>query len=72
MVVPSLLGFATRSFHRLHQSVGPVEFKFLPKQHEIYFQVDGEFYRCEKPDSVTLKHCGCLIDGKLNVLGREV
>jgi len=69
-MVPSLLHFPFYNFHRVHQS-GPLELKFMPQQQEIYFQVDGEFYRCERPDSVALRRCSYLTGGQLNVLARE-
>lgn len=69
-MAPSLLHFPFYNFHRVHQP-GPLEFKFMPQQQDIYFQVDGEFYFCERPDSVALRHCSYLTGGQLNVLARE-
>ncbi|EER04109.1 diacylglycerol kinase, epsilon, putative [Perkinsus marinus ATCC 50983] len=44
--------------HRLYQGGGPVvlQFKALNDSIRAYFQVDGEYYMCKHPSTMTIRH----------------
>ncbi|KAF4704226.1 hypothetical protein FOZ62_028833, partial [Perkinsus olseni] len=49
--------------HRVHQGHGPIEMDFksdLSKDTRIYFQIDGEFYTCRRPEKITISHKQCI------------
>jgi len=58
---------------RLGQGKGPYLINFNksdPKGRDIvtYFQIDGEFYRVEKPKSIIIRPCPLLPNGKVKVM----